>query len=596
MRSVLTAVDMPQTGVPANVAAELAWYHGRSNVLSDFGDIVYVLPRGKGHYFEVWVMHPDGSGKRRLRSFLGRCSSGPGGWLPGTQRLLVDTGAAILGWSDRKPRSMFLEYGHSMLTDELWLLNAATGQAMPLHLPYGFRVHYGQISPDGSRLAFSAWYRPVGRTKNEGGIWIYDFTTAILRKLVDGHFKTPLAWSPDSSSLVLSSSQTYGYQHELILINVETGQVTNLGLSGAGAAFSPNGRRLAYCGEFEPSGSWSGGVPTSGSVWVADLANGGAPRRISPPYEGALQPQWSPDGERVAYVVYRHEQVNGQTKFYTKLCVAEADGSGATTLREFDRLFWVFAWAPTDDAIYAVTAYLVSDGLLGGGVLNIATDGSGRVTNLGGTEKDSVLSAEDRRQTDAAVEATQEALLQFATAETAQFEGRLAESRKAFRAAADTFAGISWNYPRAGFSPEELMRYADEATKRAEEPATSILHEVCRERQGILSGFLWRFASKNDRFPHDLAELRTWMVEVRHEKPKEIAPLFSCPFGTESGHPTPYGYNSHASEGHLKPGEVIVSCPEHPDLNIGWDEDFLMRLAEVAAIGRERLEKLGQLP
>ena len=140
------------------------------------------------------------------------------------------------------------------------------------------------------------------------------------------------------------------------------------------------------------------------------------------------------------------------------------------------------------------------------------------------------------------------------------------------------------------------MRYADEATKRAEEPATSILHEVCRERQGILSGFLWRFASKNDRFPHDLAELRTWMVEVRHEKPKEIAPLFSCPFGTESGHPTPYGYNSHASEGHLKPGEVIVSCPEHPDLNIGWDEDFLMRLAEVAAIGRERLEKLGQLP
>ena len=597
-QSILTEASVPQPGAAVNVAAELAWHHGRSSVLSDFGDIAYAIRPANGLYTEVWVMHPDGSGKRRLCSFVGGMWSDLEAvkWLPGTQWLLANTGHTILGWSDRKPRSMFLEYGHSMLTDELWLLNAATGQAMPIHLPYGFRVHYGQVSPDGRRLAFPAWYRPVGSTNNEGGIWTYNFDTGVLRKLVDGHFKTPLAWSPDSKHLVLSSSQTYEYKHELIVVDAETGDITKLGLPGAGAVLSPDGRRLAYCSEFAQSSGWYQGVPESGSIWVADVMEGGAPWRISPSHEGALLPQWSPNGRRVAYLVNADEDANRLTEFHTILRVADADGSEVMTLGEFDRAFSAFAWAPRGDAIYAVTMRAAHDILAASGVLRIATDGSGQVTELGGTETDSVLPVEVRRQTEAAAKQVQEALFQFAVAETAQFEGKLTESRKAFRDAADIFAGIAWKYPRSGFSPDDLIRYADEATSRAKEPTRSILQEVCRERQDILSRFLWRFASKNGRFPHDLAELRTWMVEVRHDKPEEIAPLFSCPVGAESGHTTPYGYNSHASEGHLKLGDVVVSCPQHPDLKIAWDKDFLMRLGEVAAIPRDRLEKLGELP
>jgi hypothetical protein len=38
--------------------------------------------------------------------------------------------------------------------------------------------------------------------------------------------------------------------------------------------------------------------------------------------------------------------------------------------------------------------------------------------------------------------------------------------------------------------------------------------------------------------------------------------------------PTPYVYNLRAGSGHLKWGEVIVTCPRHLDLRIAWDGWF----------------------
>jgi len=593
-RSMLSAANAPQAGASVNVAAELAWYHGRNNVLSDFGDIVYTIYPAKALYTEIWVMRPDGSEKHRLRSYLGTTSPGASGWLPGAQQLLIATRGVVLGAPDPRTRTIDTNYGHPMMGDELWLLNAATGQSTPTNLPYGFAVRYSQISPDGSRAMFLGSYKPDPRSfeGHEGGIWIYDFATGELRKLVDGWLTTTLAWSPDGRNLVVSSAEEHGYDHLLALIDAATGEVTNLGLSGSRGAFSPDGTKLAYCGGFAPSSGSMQGVPMSGSIWVADLVDGGAGQRISPPQEGALHPQWSPDGRRVAYIVVRSESVSGRRKFHSRLSVAEADGLGVITLGEFDAWIRAFAWAPSGDMVYAVT-----DSILGsGGVLAIAADGSGRVTDLGGTVEDSLLSEEDRRQTEGAVRGLQEAFFQFVSGEIAQGDGKLTESRSAFRAAAEIFAGITWRYPRSGFSPDDVIRYADEAIRRAEEPAASALHQACRQRMDTLSGFLWRFASENDRFPHDLAELRAWMVEVRDCEPEEIAPLFSCPVGVESSRATPYGYNSRASQGHLSPGEAIVSCPEHPDLSIAWDRDFLMRRGEVVDISPDQLDRFGDVP
>ena len=86
------------------------------------------------------------------------------------------------------------------------------------------------------------------------------------------------------------------------------------------------------------------------------------------------------------------------------------------------------------------------------------------------------------------------------------------------------------------------------------------------------------------------------MVEVRDCELEEIAPLFSCPVGVESSRATPYGYNSRASQGHLRPGEAIVSCPEHPDLSIAWDRDFLLRRGEVVDISPDQLDRFGDVP
>jgi len=593
-QSVLRLAAAPQPGAAVNVAAELAWYQGRSNVLSDFGDIVYTLCPAKGFYTEVWAMHPDGSGKHRLRSYLGRTSPDTTGWLPEAQQLLVNTRSVILGAPDLKTRTIDTHYGHPVMGDELWLLNAATGQSAPTHLPFGFGVIYSQVSPDGARVAFTGWHKPDPRSAKgqESGIWIYDFATGQLRKVADGPFVAALAWSPDGRTFVISSARYYGDEDHLLRLNATTRAVTDLGLPGADAAFSPDGAKLAYSAEFAKSSSWMGGVPTSGSIWVADLAAGPTPRRISPPHEGALHPQWSPDGTRVAYLIVRFGREQGKHTSHSTLRAARADGSGVTTLRDVDRRILAFAWAPAGDQVYAVTGSALGSA----GVSVAAADGSGRVTDLGGTKEDSLLSDEDRRQTDGAAKALQEAFFQLVTGEIAQLDGKLAESRAAFRAAADIFAGLTWQYPRSGFSPDDVIRYADEAVRRAEEPAASALHEACRQDLDGLSGWLWRFVDANGRLPVDLAELRDWMVHARHEKAADIAALFSCPVGAEAGPPTPYAYNAHASEGHLKPGDVIVSCPEHPDLKIAWDKNFLARLGEVAAIPRDRLQQLGELP
>nr|NIM06200.1 DUF4932 domain-containing protein [Armatimonadota bacterium]NIM24127.1 DUF4932 domain-containing protein [Armatimonadota bacterium]NIM67982.1 DUF4932 domain-containing protein [Armatimonadota bacterium]NIM76486.1 DUF4932 domain-containing protein [Armatimonadota bacterium]NIN06209.1 DUF4932 domain-containing protein [Armatimonadota bacterium] len=200
-----------------------------------------------------------------------------------------------------------------------------------------------EISPDGRYLSFTGYRAPEDAQSPEDyepGLWVYDLETKKVKKLLSGWLQTPFDWSADSRKIAISNGEGYTLNHSLAVIDVETGEVTDLGVDGVGPAFSPDGKQLAYTAEYDKNtGSWFNGVPWTGRIAVMDIAPVALPKPISSPGEGAVLPCWSPDGTRVAYQIqtpnYSLGREQPSTK-YTVLFVAQADGAGVKEVYSAD--------------------------------------------------------------------------------------------------------------------------------------------------------------------------------------------------------------------------------------------------------------------
>ena len=571
-RSLLIADLPPEQGMPVNTFAQTAWYDGRGHVVSDFGDIAYPVRRegAQGLATEVWAMKADGSRKHHVKTYLGWARA-PGPWLPGQQWLLVDAHSALWTTPDLRERRAHTGAGHPIVEAQAWLLNAATGQDIPFDLPAGYDPLYMAISPDSTRLAFCGRYRadPDNRESVAGGVWVYDLETGDVAKVLDGSIKTPVSWGPDSRRIATSRGQGYGTHHPLVVVDVDTGEVQDLAVQGARPSVSPDGTKLAYCGDFKSGGSWYRGVPMSGSIWVVDLTSDAPPYRISHPSDGALEPQWSPDGTRV---LYRHMHA-GYTLF-----VAAADGSGVIKVYEGPADLRAAAWAPSGDAIYAVTDE---------GIRLIAADGSGLLADLGGHEHDSILAPDEQLEMAEAVSAAREAIFQYAVGQVRIFEGDARGSIAAFNTASDLFAAIMWDYPLTRFSADNLVAYADNASALGQRSPDEVLAASCEQRMSYLDFQIVECAAQQDEFPSTLAEIEKYTLQrdkgainwISYEDKKWVKLFFRCPVG---GH---FTYTSPAA-GDPEIGDVIVTCPNHPENSIVWTESlasWLEHSREIAA-------------
>ena len=564
-RSVLVAFRPPQAGTVVDTYKETSWYHGRGDYQSDFGDVAYTVQRGNGLMTEVWSVKADGTGRDRVRSFIGRADSA--GWIPGERWLQVGV-RSVIEFPDDKAGTAGWHSGASVFRGGELLLDVATGQTAPFALPDGYESLYRSLAPDPSIMAFNGYYQPdpSDPTNMDQGVWVYDSRNGSTKHVLKGSIKTAAAWAPDGRHIAISKGEDYTENHSLVIVDTVTGEVRDLGINGAGASFSPDGTKLAYSAEFTGHGSWWAGVPTSGSIFVLDLVSGGKPVRISSGEGGAIMPRWSPDGSRILYVqedcVY----------------ISAADGSGRKQAYKGNGVFGPPSWAPNGDAIYLTIA--IKGGFQ---TLLVAADGSGTIRTLSQSAADSRLPDDMQAQTDAAAAAIRGAVFEYAMGKTLSFEGDLA-ALEHYTAAADTFGGLVWNHPLSGLRADDTLVYADLAQRKASRTAAGMLHDTCNERMRFLALILGMDVAKHKQFPADLQSLTSSVSGGRRSgdsmasnSAAHMMLLWTCP-GKGSRGPTPYLYMPPAPGTEPKVGAVIVRCPLHPDDCVRWDGQMTSRI------------------
>jgi len=170
-------------------------------------------------------------------------------------------------------------------------------------------------SPDGTRLAFVRGNPGSGPgcQKNcrsaRGALFVINADGTGERRLsvcirdcggtlYDG--STNLSWSPDSSNIVFSPNG-------LGIVNVASGRVRRLGLSGNNPAWSPDGRSIAY------------GV--GAQLFTTNVLGRPSPRQLTQlPRFSVGSIDWAPDGQTIVF--------DGPDSIYT----VRADGSQLTRL------------------------------------------------------------------------------------------------------------------------------------------------------------------------------------------------------------------------------------------------------------------------
>ena len=176
---------------------------------------------------------------------------------------------------------------------------------------YTGSMMYFDISPDGSRVAYSTCRYSTGSNFE---LMVSDLDGTETRRLTDnGHVDNYPVWSPDGARIAFISSRAEEGEHDpancrLYTMAADGSDVRLLAPSADDPFFaagphpprwSPDGERIAFV-VYEYDGDWevgrsvyTVGVDGSGLTKVADTVSG---------------PAWSPDGERMALAALEGEE------------------------------------------------------------------------------------------------------------------------------------------------------------------------------------------------------------------------------------------------------------------------------------------------
>jgi Tol biopolymer transport system component len=182
------------------------------------------------------------------------------------QRRLTNSGAAFAPvWSPVGDTIVFAEYAGAGLSAmaALWAIDSEGGRKRRLVEGERGRLDIpSSFTPDGSQLAFTRLTRtergPDGRVQDTSEVMLLDMESLAVRKVID---------------------------------------------RAADAAYSPDGRRIAFVSDRDENGELSYGdaVFDANELYVLDVESGDVRRLTQTRDLNERSPSWSPDGELIAY-------------------------------------------------------------------------------------------------------------------------------------------------------------------------------------------------------------------------------------------------------------------------------------------------------
>ena len=190
------------------------------------------------------------------------------------------------------------------------------------------------LSPDGTQLLYTVTRVERAQNRRFTAIWLVPVDAGAPARQLTGNAVSSSGprWSPDGKSVAFTSSRpTPGddasSRSQLYLLRLDGGEprrVTGLPNGVSGCEFSPDGAKLACLSRTGPSDRKA---PSSdvrhytglsykfndtgwfddkkSHIWIIDVATGAATQLTSGDRWNDSDPQWSPDGSRIAFVSNR---------------------------------------------------------------------------------------------------------------------------------------------------------------------------------------------------------------------------------------------------------------------------------------------------